>query len=72
MKKEKIKPESSSQVIISEDEKKINDTLIYEKWRDDGKYDHKKRDIGKKLKKLNAAIIDRKDFDKNKKPSIEQ
>jgi hypothetical protein len=40
---------------LSEDEKRINDELIYQKFRDEGKNDHKKRDIEKKLKKANAV-----------------
>jgi len=55
MKKEKTELESSSQIILPKDEQIINDTLIYDKWRDDGKLDHKKRDIEKKIKKANAV-----------------
>jgi len=59
--KEKRNTGSSLQIIQLEDEKKINDELIYEKWRDDGKYEHKKRDIEKKLIKTNARIKKKKD-----------
>jgi hypothetical protein len=37
------------------DEKRISDVLEYEKWREDGKDNHKKRDIANKLKKQNAV-----------------
>jgi len=55
MEEKNLKTEASGHNISSEDEKRINDVLIYEKWRDEGKYDHKKRDIEKKLKKQNAV-----------------
>jgi len=72
MEKDIFKPESSKQIILPEDKQQLNDVLIYEKWRDDGKYDHKKRDIEKKLKKLNAVIKDRKGLNTNEKPPFEQ
>jgi hypothetical protein len=53
--KEKHGTNLSIQNISPEDENKINDVLIYEKWRDDGKNDHIKRDIEKKLLKANAV-----------------
>ena len=53
--KEKPEAESSLQDISSEDEKRINDTILYDKWRDEGKHDHKKRDIEKKITKANAV-----------------
>jgi len=56
MKKEKYETESFSKDISSEGGKRINEVLLYEKWRDDGKGDHKKRDIEKKIKKQNARI----------------
>ena len=55
MEKKNLETESSLQKITPEDEKQINDTLLYEKWRDEGKADHKKCDIEKKIKKANAA-----------------
>jgi len=47
--------ELSSQDISFEELKRINDFLIHENWRDNGKYDHKKRDIKKKIEKSNAV-----------------
>jgi hypothetical protein len=55
MEKEKLETESFKQNIPPEDAKRITDVLIYEKWRDDGKDDHKKRDIEKKRIKANAV-----------------
>jgi trimethylamine:corrinoid methyltransferase-like protein len=39
-----------------ENTKRLIDVINYEKWRDDGKYEHMKRDIEKKQKKANAKI----------------
>jgi len=72
MEKEKFKPEPFSQIILPEDAQQINDVLIYEKWRDDGKYDHKKRDIEKKLKKANAEIKSKKSMNTNRNPPYGQ
>jgi hypothetical protein len=55
LKEENHKMESPIQDFLSEDEKRIDDVLGYEKWREDGKDDHKKRDIANKLKKQNAV-----------------
>lgn len=54
MEKGKFKAELTSQNNLPEEEKQVTDCLLYEKWRDDGKSDHKKRDIQKKIKKQNA------------------
>jgi len=62
-KEEKL--ESSSQNILLGDEKRLIDVINYEKWRDDGKYEHQKRDIKKKLRKANAIIKARKELSKN-------
>ena len=72
MEKEKFESEPSSQIILSEEEQQINDALIYGKWRDDGKDDHKKRDIEKKLKKANATIKAKKLLSKNGNPPYGQ
>jgi len=55
MEKEKLEKDPLKQNISSEDEKLINEALNYEKFRDDGKNDHKKKDIEKKIKKANAV-----------------
>ena len=62
MEKEKLETEASSQNILLGDEKRILDVLLYEKWRDDGKYEHQKRDIEKKQKKANAVIKAKKEL----------
>jgi len=67
---EKERTELSSQDILPEDIKQITDVLNYEKWRDDGKYDHEKRDIEKKLKKANAIIKAKKGLNAKGKPSF--
>ncbi|MCL2801975.1 MAG: hypothetical protein FWD28_09490 [Treponema sp.] len=56
MKKSYIKTELTSHDISQEDLNRINDVLLYEKWRDDGRADHKKRDIEKKIRKHNARV----------------
>ncbi|MCL2480579.1 MAG: hypothetical protein FWF38_02595 [Spirochaetaceae bacterium] len=61
--KKKHESESCSQNNPSEDEKQISGVIGYEKWRDDGKAEHKRRDIENKIKKQNA----RKNANKIKK-----
>jgi hypothetical protein len=56
IKEEKIEFNKTSQNIHLGNTRQIIDILIYEKWRDDGKYEHMKRDIEKKRKKANAII----------------
>ncbi|MDR2716939.1 MAG: hypothetical protein LBB89_02595 [Treponema sp.] len=67
-----METESSEQNISSEDEKRIIDTLVYEKWRDDGKYEHMKRDIEKKQKKANAKIKANKHLSESGNPPFGQ
>jgi len=55
MEQEELETEPSLQIISAEDEKRINDELLYQKWREDGKYEHKRRDMEKRIKKANAA-----------------
>jgi hypothetical protein len=55
-KKGKLVSELPSQKILLGDEKRLIDVINYEKWRDDGKYEHQKRNIEKKQKKINAII----------------
>jgi hypothetical protein len=55
-KEEKIEAEQSSQNIMLGNTERLIDVIVYEKWRDDGKYEHMKRDIEKKQKKANAKI----------------
>jgi hypothetical protein len=56
MENTKIETEQSSQNIMLGNTKRLIDVINYEKWRDDGKYEHIKRDIEKKQKKANARI----------------
>jgi len=72
MEKEKHGSESSSQIISHEDEQQINHALIYEKWRDEGKNNHKNRDIEKKMKKANAAKKAKKALNAKGNPPFEQ
>jgi len=68
----KLEPESSSQNILLGDEKRLIDVINYEKWRDDGKYDHQRRDIKKKLRKSNAIIKARKELNKKGNPLLDK
>jgi len=66
---EKTAPTPSLQNTQVETQKRIINILQYEKWRDDGKYDHKKRDIEKKQNKVNAVIKAKKKLNTESKPS---
>ena len=72
MEKEKHELKPSLQIISPEDEQQINDVLNYTRWRDNGKDDHKKRDIEKKLKKANATIKAKKGLSTNGEPPFGQ
>ncbi|MDR0503838.1 MAG: hypothetical protein LBH16_11020 [Treponema sp.] len=68
---EKSKSNAPSDYFSPEDLKRINDVLLYQKFRDDGKNEHKNRDIHKKIKKANArkkAEREKRDIKPNNEP----